>query len=73
MNFRIADDARLHHIRIHDFRHSHASLLANNGVNILEISRRLGHSNIEQTLNTYSHFYPQEEDKALSILNKIRV
>ncbi|WP_314790561.1 tyrosine-type recombinase/integrase [Mogibacterium diversum] len=54
-------------------RHSHASLLANNGVNILEISRRLGHSNIEQTLNTYSHFYPQEEDKALSILNKIRV
>lgn len=73
MNFRIADDAGLHHIRIHDFRHSHASLLANNGVNILEISRRLGHSNIEQTLNTYSHFYPQEEDKALSILNKIRV
>ena len=73
MNFRIADKAGLHHIRIHDFRHSHASLLANNGVNILEISRRLGHSNIEQTLNTYSHFYPQEEDKALSILNKIRV
>lgn len=73
MNFRIADNAGLHHIRIHDFRHSHASLLANNGVNILEISRRLGHSNIEQTLNTYSHFYPQEEDKALSILNKIRV
>lgn len=73
MNFRIADEAGLHHIRIHDFRHSHASLLANNGVNILEISRRLGHSNIEQTLNTYSHFYPQEEGKALSILNKIRV
>lgn len=73
MNFRIADEAGLHHIRIHDFRHSHASLLANNGINILEISRRLGHSNIEQTLNTYSHFYPQEEDKALSILNKIHV
>lgn len=73
MNFKIADEAGLHHIRIHDFRHSHASLLANNGVNILEISRRLGHSNIEQTLNTYSHFYPQEEDKALSILNIIRV
>ena len=73
MNFRIAKEAGLPHIRIHDFRHSHVSLLANAGVNILEISRRLGHSDIEQTLNTYSHFYPQEEDKALSILNNIRV
>ena len=61
--------AGLHRIRIHDFRHSHASLLVNNNINILEVSRRLGHTNIEMTLNTYSHFFPKEEEKALEILN----
>lgn len=68
-NIKYAKLANLHHIRIHDFRHSHASLLVNNNINILEVSRRLGHSNIEMTLNTYSHFFPQEEEKALQILN----
>lgn len=58
-------------IRIHDFRHSHASLLANNGINIQEIARRLGHAKIEITLNTYSHLYPQEQERALDVLNKI--
>lgn len=63
--------ANVHHIKIHDFRHSHASLLINSGVNIMEVSRRLGHSNVAETLNTYSHLYPQEEDKAIAILNQI--
>ena len=58
-------------IRIHDFRHSHASLLANEGINIQEIARRLGHSKIEITWNTYSHLYPREEERAVEILNKI--
>ena len=58
-------------IRIHDFRHSHASLLANEGINIQEIARRLGHSKIEITWNTYSHLYPREEERAIKILNKI--
>lgn len=58
-------------IRIHDFRHSHASLLANEGINIQEIARRLGHAQIEMTWNTYSHLYPREEERAVSILNKI--
>lgn len=72
MNFDIAKRAGLPHLRIHDFRHSHASLLANAGVNILEISRRLGHNNISQTLNTYSHFYPKEEDRAVEVLSRIK-
>lgn len=58
-------------IRIHDFRHSHATLLANEGINIQEISRRLGHSNVEITWNTYSHLYPREEERAVKILNEI--
>ena len=58
-------------IRIHDFRHSHASVLVNNGINIQEVARRLGHSNIEMTWNTYSHLYPREEERATEVLNKI--
>ncbi len=63
--------AGVKYIRIHDFRHSHASLLANMGINIQEVSRRLGHANIEMTWNTYSHLYPQEEEKAIAVLNEI--
>jgi integrase len=58
-------------IRIHDFRHSHVSLLANEGINIQEIARRLGHSRVEETWNTYSHLYPREEEKAVDVLNRI--
>jgi len=58
-------------IRVHDFRHSHASLLANMGINIQEIAKRLGHSKIEITWNTYSHLYPREEEKAIAVLNEV--
>ena len=67
-----AEATKLPRIKVHDFRHSHATLLANNGINIQEISRRLGHSNIEMTWNIYSHLYPQEEERALNVLNKIK-
>lgn len=70
-NIKYASDAGVKQIRIHDFRHSHASLLANEGINIQEIARRLGHSKIEITWNTYSHLYPREEERAIKILNKI--
>lgn len=58
-------------IRIHDFRHSHASLLANMGINIQEVARRLGHTKVEMTWNTYSHLYPKEEEKAVAVLNAV--
>lgn len=70
-NTEYADAAGLPHIRIHDFRHSHASLLCNSGINIQEIARRLGHSNIEQTWSTYAHLYPREEERAVAVLNTI--
>lgn len=72
-NIYYAQEAGLPHIRIHDFRHSHASLLCNEGINIQEIARRLGHSKIEMTWDTYSHLYPREEERALSILNQINI
>ena len=66
-----AGTAGLPRIRLHDFRHSHVSVLANEGINIQEIARRLGHSKIEMTWNTYSHLYPREEERAVEILNRI--
>jgi integrase len=63
--------AGLYAISIHEFRHSHVSVLANEGINIQEIARRLGHARVEMTWNTYSHLYPREEEKAVDILNRI--
>lgn len=48
-------------IRLHDLRHSHASLLVEMGFQPLEIAERLGHEKIETTLNTYSHLYPNKQ------------
>ena len=47
-------------IRIHDFRHSCASLLISRGANITIVSKYLGHSKIDETLRTYSHFYKSD-------------
>ncbi len=71
-NDKFAELAGVKKIRIHDFRHSHASLLANEGINIQEIARRLGHAQISMTLETYSHLYPREEERAITVLDKIR-
>jgi integrase len=71
-NRKFAKVAGLPRIRIHDFRHSHASVLCNEGINIQEIARRLGHSNVQTTWQVYAHLYPREEERALQILNKIK-
>ncbi len=64
--------AEVKKIRLHDFRHSHATLLLSQGVPITVISQRLGHSDIAMTLNTYSHLMKQDEDKAINIINCIK-
>ena len=45
-------------IRVHDLRHSHASLLIHMGFPILAVSERLGHEKIQTTLELYGHLYP---------------
>lgn len=67
-NKAIGKAAGLPHITIHEFRHTHASVLCNAGVNIKEIARRLGHSDVQTTLKTYSHLYPTEEERAVKFL-----
>ena len=58
-------------IRIHDLRHSHASLLIELGFSPLLIAERLGHENIETTLNTYSHLFPHKQAQLALELEKL--
>lgn len=58
-------------IRVHDLRHSHVSLLLNNGANIVAVSRKLGHSDVQVTLRTYAHLLPETEDKLVNILDEL--
>ena len=48
-------------IRIHDIRHSHASLLVEMGFSPLLIAERLGHERVQTTMETYSHLYPNKQ------------
>ncbi|MBQ9854338.1 MAG: tyrosine-type recombinase/integrase [Bacilli bacterium] len=66
------EKANVKKIRINDFRHSHASLLLSKNVPITVISKRLGHSDIDLTLNVYSHMISKDEDKVVNILNQIK-
>ena len=50
-------------IKLHDLRHSHASLLIEMNVTPLLIAERLGHEKVETTLNIYSHLYPNRQQE----------
>ena len=63
------NSAKVRRIRIHDFRHSHASNLIASGVNIVAVSRRLGHADINMTLKIYTHLLKQNEDELISQIN----
>lgn len=67
---RYTDMVKLKEIRMHDFRHSHASYLINNGYDIQIVSKRLGHARVSTTLDIYSHLYPNKEDEAIAQMEK---
>ena len=56
-------------IRIHDIRHSHASLLVELGFSPLLIAERLGHEKVQTTMDTYSHLYPNKQVEVANQLN----
>lgn len=58
-------------IRLHDFRHSCASLLIYKGASINMVSKFLGHSKIEETLNTYTHLYSNALSDITSLIDEM--
>ncbi|MDA0798745.1 MAG: tyrosine-type recombinase/integrase, partial [Chloroflexi bacterium] len=51
-------------VRLHDLRHTHATLMLKAGVHPKVVQERLGHSNISITLDTYSHVVPGLQEAA---------
>ena len=61
---RLATRAGLQGIRLHDARHTHASLMLKQGIHPKIVQERLGHSSIAITLDTYSHVAPGLQETA---------
>lgn len=68
---RILEKAELPHIRFHDLRHTHASLLLRAGTNPKVVSERLGHATVAFTLDTYSHVMPTLQEEAAARFDKL--
>jgi len=60
----VIKDAGLPHIRLHDLRHTHATMMMQQGVNPKIVSERLGHASVVITLDTYSHVLPGIQEEA---------
>lgn len=58
-------------IRVHDLRHSHVAYLINQGVDPLVIKERVGHKDINITLNTYGHLYPNKQKQVAEMLDNL--
>ncbi|WP_072136178.1 tyrosine-type recombinase/integrase [Bacillus kwashiorkori] len=54
----------------HSFRHIHTSLLIEAGVGVKEIQQRLGHTNINTTMNIYAHIISNKEEKVSQQFSK---
>jgi integrase len=68
---RYTEESGLPPIRIHDLRHSFATNLIGSGANIVAVSKYLGHSTTNQTLNTYAHLFQKADDEMLDMINGI--
>ncbi|NLG85337.1 MAG: site-specific integrase [Firmicutes bacterium] len=57
-------------VRLHSFRHTHAAMLIAQGIDIMTISRRLGHANVRITLDLYGHLMPGQDEKAAAAVER---
>jgi integrase len=58
-------------IRFHDMRHTHATLLLQEGEAVHTVSARLGHANPAITLNTYAHVTPKMQESAAATIARL--
>lgn len=60
----------LRHIKVHGFRHTHATLLHDAGVSMKDVQARLGHSNITTTMDIYTHLTNKRNKETLNQFEK---
>ncbi len=63
--------AGIPHVRFHDLRHAHATLMLSKGVHPKIVSERLGHASIGITLDTYSHVLPAMQQEAADAFDEL--
>ena len=67
----LAARASVKRIRLHDARHTHASLMLKQGVHPKVVQERLGHASIQMTIDTYSHTVPGLQEAAAAAFDKV--
>ena len=67
----LAAKAGVKSIRLHDGRHTHASLMLKQGIHPKIVQERLGHSSISVTLDTYSHVAPGMQEAAATRFDEV--
>lgn len=68
---RMLTDAGLPPSRFHSLRHTSASLLLNNGIPPIVVSRRLGHSKASITMDVYAHLLPTMQTEAAELIDEV--
>ena len=68
---RVLDRAGVPRVRFHDLRHTAASLMLNNGIPVLVVSKILGHSKPSITLDIYGHLYNEMQGDAARLMDQL--
>lgn len=64
-------EEKLPDIKLHDLRHTAASLLIASGMDPVTVAHRLGHADVAVTLNTYSHMFEDKDREASDLLARL--
>jgi len=68
---KLLEQANVRKIRFHDLRHTAASLMLNNGIPVIVVSKMLGHSKTSTTLDIYGHLIPTMQDEAARLMDEL--
>jgi len=68
---RVCDARNLPRVSFHALRHTHVSLLINAGVDVLTVSRRIGHSKASMTLDVYGHLIRGGDEAAAKAIEGV--
>jgi hypothetical protein len=67
---KVLEKAGIPRLRFHDLRHTAASILLNQGVPVIAVSRRLGHSKPSITLDVYGHLINELDEESARIMDE---
>jgi len=71
IHYKICEKAKLRSIRIHDLRHSYATIRISAGHNLADVSRQLGHASIKITVDTYYYWIPNQTNREVDELDNL--